>query len=66
MSSLYVPTQCSALRVGGYMLINNRPAKIISMTTSKTGKHGGAKVHFFAVDILSWNDNCKYKCAICY
>lgn len=53
MSSLFVPTQCSALRVGGYMLINNRPSKIVSMKTSKTGKHGGAKVHFFAIDIFT-------------
>ena len=51
--SLTVPTQASALRNNGYMCINNIPCRIIDTTRSKTGKHGGMKIHFSAVDIFT-------------
>merc|ERR1711916_198610 len=47
------PAQCSTLRKGGYVVIKNRPCKIIDMSTSKTGKHGHAKVHLVATDIFT-------------
>lgn len=28
-----------------------RPCKIVDMSTSKTGKHGHAKVHLVAIDV---------------
>jgi translation elongation factor P/translation initiation factor 5A len=31
----------------------NRPCKIVEMSTSKTGKHGHAKVHMVALDIFT-------------
>lgn len=45
--------QCSALRKGGHVVIKGRPCKIVDMSTSKTGKHGHAKVHLVAVDIFT-------------
>merc|ERR1719222_229846 len=47
------PLQCSALRKGGFFMIKNRPCKIVEMSTSKTGKHGHAKVHMVALDIFT-------------
>ena len=35
------------------MLIKERPCKIADMSTSKTGKHGGAKVHLVGIDIFT-------------
>jgi len=52
-ASLTYPMQCSALRKGGHVLIKKRPCKIIDMSTSKTGKHGHAKVHLIAEDIFT-------------
>jgi len=47
------PQQCSALRKNGYVVIKNRPCKIVEMSTSKTGKHGHAKVHLVAIDVFT-------------
>ncbi|PAA87961.1 hypothetical protein BOX15_Mlig011055g1 [Macrostomum lignano] len=57
-ASLFVPTICSNLRKGGHVLIKDRPCKIVEMSTSKTGKHGSAKVHLVAIDIFT---NKKYE-----
>eukprot|EP00049_Salpingoeca_infusionum_P023962 m.14434 g.14434 ORF g.14434 m.14434 type:complete len:149 (-) comp6289_c0_seq1:360-806(-) len=47
------PAQCSSLRKGGHVVIKGRPCKIVDMSTSKTGKHGHAKVHMVALDIFT-------------
>ena len=36
-----------------YLRFQNRPCKIVEMSTSKTGKHGHAKVHMVALDIFT-------------
>jgi hypothetical protein len=34
-----------------HVVIKGRPCKIVDMSTSKTGKHGHAKVHLVAIDV---------------
>lgn len=54
MTSLSTPTQSSSLQIGDYLCMNgDRPCKIVNKTTSKTGKHGGAKIHFTCIDIFT-------------
>jgi len=52
-ASATYPVQCSALRKNGYVMIKARPCKVIEMSTSKTGKHGHAKVHLVGLDIFT-------------
>ncbi|KAG7280818.1 hypothetical protein CRUP_010800 [Coryphaenoides rupestris] len=52
------PIQCSALRKSGHVVMKGRPCKIVEMSTSKTGKHGHAKVNLVGIDIFT---NKKYE-----
>lgn len=49
----FYPAQASSIRKGGYILIRDRPCKVIEMSTSKTGKHGHAKINFTGIDIFT-------------
>lgn len=55
------PKQCSAIKKGQHVVIKGRPCKVIETTTSKTGKHGHAKVHMIGIDIFTgkkYEENC--------
>ena len=52
-ASLTYPMQCSALRKGGHVVIKGRPCRVVEMSTSKTGKHGHAKVNLVGIDIFT-------------
>ena len=66
----FYPAQASSIRKGGYILIRDRPCKVIEMSTSKTGKHGHAKINFTGIDIFTEKKNggnmskySQYKCS---
>lgn len=48
-----IPIQAGALKKGGHVCIKGKPCKIINLSTSKTGKHGHAKVNIVGVDIFT-------------
>ena len=43
------PVGVGSLKVGGYMVIDNQPCKIVNITKSKPGKHGAAKARIIAI-----------------
>ena len=47
------PIKASGLRKNGYALLKGFPCKIADMSTSKTGKHGHAKVSLVGYDIFT-------------
>ncbi len=46
------PIEVGALRVGGYMLIDREPCRIVDITKSKPGKHGSAKARIVAIGVF--------------
>lgn len=48
-----IPMEAGQIRKGGYICIKGRPCKVVSVSTSKTGKHGHAKCNFVATDIFT-------------
>ena len=47
------PAQASTLRHGGFVLIQREPYRITAINFSKTGKHGGMKMHIVAVHLFT-------------
>ena len=52
-SSLTIPMQCSAIKKNAYCVMKGHPCKVVQLSTSKTGKHGHAKVHMIGLDIFT-------------
>ena len=48
-----IPMEAGQIKKGGYICIKGRPCKVVSISTSKTGKHGHAKCNFVATDIFT-------------
>jgi len=51
------PAGANTIRIGDVVLIQSHPCKIVEIEKSKTGKHGGMKVHFVGMDIFT-NKKC--------
>merc|ERR1712007_114782 len=47
------PMEAGQIRKGGYIVVKDRPCKVVDVSTSKTGKHGHAKCHFVTIDIFT-------------
>jgi translation initiation factor 5A len=46
------PVDVGSLRVGGYIIVDGEPCRIVDITKSKPGKHGSAKARIVAVGIF--------------
>merc|ERR1712137_400406 len=53
VGSLFYPAQCSSIKKNHHVVIKEHPCKVVETSTSKTGKHGHAKVHMVGIDIFS-------------
>jgi len=51
--SATIPMEAGQIKKGGHMMIKGKPCKVLSISVSKTGKHGHAKCNFTAVDIFT-------------
>lgn len=47
------PVQCGALQKGVYVVLKDRPCRIMEINVSKTGKHGHAKATITGLDIFT-------------
>lgn len=52
MSNL-IPQRAGTLKKGAYIQIKGFPCKIANISTSKTGKHGHAKMNITGIDVLT-------------
>mmetsp|Transcript_25512 Transcript_25512/g.37855 ORF Transcript_25512/g.37855 Transcript_25512/m.37855 type:complete len:160 (+) Transcript_25512:121-600(+) len=48
-----IPMEAGCIKKGGFMMIKGRPCKVLTISVSKTGKHGHAKCNFLATDIFT-------------
>ncbi|MGE5532849.1 MAG: translation initiation factor IF-5A [Ignavibacteria bacterium] len=46
------PVDVGELRVGGYMMIDGEPCRIVDIAKSKPGKHGSAKARIVAIGVF--------------
>ena len=53
-----IPIKAGSCKKGVHVMIKGFPCKVIEVSTSKTGKHGHAKVNITGIDIFSGNIDC--------
>ena len=46
------PVDVGSLKVGGYMMADGEPCRIVDISKSKPGKHGSAKARIVAIGIF--------------
>lgn len=46
------PVDVGSLRVGGYVIVDNEPCRVVNLTKSKPGKHGSAKARVIAIGVF--------------
>ncbi|MCW4052626.1 MAG: translation initiation factor IF-5A [Candidatus Bathyarchaeota archaeon] len=46
------PADVGDLRVGGYVIVDDEPCRVVNLTKSKPGKHGAAKARIVAVGVF--------------
>ncbi|VDD76459.1 unnamed protein product [Mesocestoides corti] len=47
------PIQCGGIKKGAFVIMKDRPCKIVDVSASKTGKHGSAKINYVGIDIFT-------------
>jgi translation initiation factor 5A len=47
------PKPANTLKKGQYIVVDNKPCKVIDVTFSKNGKHGHSKANYIATDIFT-------------
>eukprot|EP00571_Detonula_confervacea_P010829 CAMPEP_0172299320 /NCGR_PEP_ID=MMETSP1058-20130122/1675_1 /TAXON_ID=83371 /ORGANISM="Detonula confervacea, Strain CCMP 353" /LENGTH=157 /DNA_ID=CAMNT_0013008757 /DNA_START=40 /DNA_END=513 /DNA_ORIENTATION=+ len=52
-ASAVIPMEAGNIKKGGHMMIKGKACKVLTISVSKTGKHGHAKCNFLAVDIFT-------------
>jgi len=52
-ASATIPMEAGQIKKGGFIMIKGKPCKVVSISVSKTGKHGHAKCNFTATDIFT-------------
>ena len=52
-ASLTYPIEAGKLKKGDYVMIKERPCKIVDISFSKVGKHGHAKANIVGLDIFT-------------
>merc|ERR1711998_470588 len=47
------PIRAGEVRKGGHVLLKGKPCKVVSVSISKTGKHGHAKANIVGLDVFT-------------
>merc|ERR1719367_2601158 len=53
LDELTTSMNCLSIRKGAYVMIKERPCKVVGTTTTGAGKHGQAKIHIAGLDVFN-------------